>query len=232
MKIQILVVACVLALRADAQRNDSAKMYDISKRVFIEPLALIDVYNASSLRLGIEWPVAKNFCSVYFAYGLYTLHPSSANYGEYVKFGFKLYPYTLFTKRVVKNPIYASLYFFYKSQAFTVDDNIENPNGSSGQPVTYNVKKRSEGIQAEMGTVFAYRHLCFEPYVGLGMRLSTVANSISDSLFQSLYDIQEGSVNRVGNANKTDNLLPSMALGVRLSYLFKSRRNRPGRTDR
>jgi hypothetical protein len=227
MKRSILIILCLLALQARAQQHDTARKYDISKRIFIEPFALIDVYNSSSLRIGVEWPVVKDFCSIYCVWGQY-LYQASAEFGVYARAGVKLYPYTLFRKQPPYKPMYISLQFFYKSQSFSVLDNIEIANNKPGPDVTYDVRKKSMGVHLEMGEVIAYKRLCLEPYFGVGVRLSTVVNSVSDSFFHQLYDIQEGFVNGIGNATKTNELLPSMTLGVRLSYLFKTKAGASG----
>ncbi len=218
-----LIVAFIFVGRAHAQRADSARKYDLSKKIFIEPLALIDGYGKSSLRIGVEWPVVKDFCSVFGMVGLYPQQPAPY-YSNYARIGIKVYTSTLFRKSRSEQTKYVALHFFKKSQWYTVDDNPRDTNGNpSKASISYDVRKKSFGFHLEIGTQFAYRHLCFEPFIGFGLRQSTVVNSASDSLQQRLFHFNEDQATNVSNSNKYNAVLPSMSAGIRLSYLFKSK---------
>jgi len=210
----VYFLSSVFAVTTRASNTDTTCKTDFSKRIFIEPLALIDIYNASSLRVGVEWPVRRDFCSVFGVCGLY-------NKGVCGRVGVKMYGHTLFNKKRATTA-YASLQLFYKSQMFTVDDAIDKPDNTPGDPVYYNVEKHVAAMHLEIGYVHAFRRLCIEEYGGVGVRISTVSRSINDSLFYSLYDINEGYVNHIGNSDKRNAVLPSITFGVRVCYLFKT----------
>jgi|GEM_PF-2381221 len=220
----IFLIICITAFQGNAQSIDSLKSYDISKRFFIEPLSLVDGYNAASLRLGVEWPLFKDFCSIFGVYGAYPFSQSA--YGEYFKAGIKFYSGTLFSKSAIKKSACISLQCFYKAQRFSVNDNLEDANAKAGQAVVYSVTKNVKGLNIELGKSYAYKHFCLEPYFGLGIRMSTVSNSLSDSLFNKLYDVEEGYATRIGNSAKYNALSPSLILGLRLCYLFKTNRGK------
>jgi hypothetical protein len=221
------ILACMFIGRAYAQPIDGARKFDLSKKIFIEPLALIDGYGKSSVHIGVERPVVKGFCSVSGLVGLYP-HQPAPYYSDYTRVGIKVYTSTLFKKSTSEQTKYVALHFFQKSQWYTVGDNIRDTKGNpSKEFISYDVRKKSFGLHLEIGTQFAYKHLCFEPFIGLGVRQSTVVNSASDSMQARLFHFNEDQATNVSNSNKYNAVLPSMSAGIRLSYLFKSKNKIP-----
>lgn len=195
--------------------QDSTRRSTAMKKIFIEPAALIDIFNGPSLRLGAEFPIAYRW-SIIGTYGFYGC-------GYYLKGGIKAY---------IKEDMYIELSFMRKNAWHTVNDNVENfdssgNNGKPGATVDYAVHQNVWGIHAEYGwQAPAWRHWSLEVYGGVGVKFRTVSISIPDTLQQTLYDFQEGDVARASDVPVHNLARISLVGGVRIGYCFRRKREK------
>lgn len=207
----ILLLIALICSAHCTRAQDSTLVTAAQFKIFIEPVSLIDIYDGPCVRLGAEVPLFRRFSCI-GTYGMY-------GDGYYVKGGIKRYQKKDFGS-------YFELCAFYKNNTRTVHDNVENFPGSNSPQVgavcDYTVARNVWGINAEIGAVIWYwRHWTLDGYGGAGVRFRNIATSISDSLQQTLYDYNEGSVARVSYSPTHNQTSITLTAGIRFGYCFR-----------
>ena len=185
------------------------------KKVFIEPMALIDIFKGPSLRAGVELPFSKTM-SAFVTVGIYD--NTFAN-GCYLKGGIKKY----WTGKGRKNH-FVDISFFYKKETLFIQDYVGTQAPILSEPVNYTVPKQALGLNVETGYSYNWRRLAYEWYTGVGIRIKTASPSISDSLLNNtyLYTGDETYMATYSRAFKA--YWPSLIFGIRVGYMLKQKK--------
>ena len=211
--IAIFYVALLSSALSMAQ--DSVLASSAMKKIFIEPMALIDIFNGPSLRAGVELPFSKTM-SAFVTVGIYD--NTFAN-GCYLKGGIKKY----WTGKGRKNH-FVDISFFYKKETLFIQDYVGTQAPILSEPVNYTVPKQALGLNVETGYSYNWRRLAYEWYTGVGIRIKTASPSISDSLLNNtyLYTGDETYMATYSRAFKA--YWPSLIFGIRVGYMLKQKK--------
>ena len=212
----VLFLICILNGNNSTAQNIDWKPYGI-KRIFIEPLALLDIFNSPSIRLGYEHPVFKNVSALLVG-GIY-------NHGYYAKLGAKRY--------FLSNNLwghFCGVSAFYKNCAFNTEDYLSVSTPGKGttkgdNPIKYSIAKSVYGMDFEWGQTISGKHLMLEYFAGYGFRIKTTKISILHQTQERLYHYHESMIENITTSPGTDEFQPSFSLGVRIGYQLNTKQN-------
>ena len=191
--------------KADTTNYTNMRLYSI----FIEPLALIDVYNSPSIRLGTEYSLSRHY-SIVPTLGVY-------HNGGMIKLEAK--KYFSFNH---KHHHYISLEYFYKATEYHVKDSIQAPMPYNRK---YVVDKYANALAFKTGIVtFSRHHFVTDAYLGLGIRYhDVILNGITPYEANNRYRHSQSFIDR--NTNSAGkNIVPDITLGICLGFRYKTKR--------
>jgi hypothetical protein len=211
-----ILLLAVIFMAPLCRAEDTCHVSFAMGKVFIEPIALIDVYNGYSLRMGAEFPVSKRLSAI-GTVGLY-------GNGYYFKGGLKRY-----FKPDNMEDMFLEVNCFYKNNTYDVSDNVRRYDSGSyeakpGADFSYTVSKRVFGLNLEIGGAKAlgeHSHFAVEWFTGLGVRVRTVSPNISDSVQNELYHYHESIIQDLSDSRKENKVSMTLVLGVRVGYCFR-----------
>lgn len=226
MKTRIFCLYCLSMLPAffgcyvvAAAKTDKTDFYSTHKPfgLFIEPTALISLYNSGAARFGVEIPVMHDVGLVY-TNCLYT-----NGYG--FKAAIKIYddvemvtPKPGFL-RVADQRFYASLEYYYKAYSYENSDSVK---GSSNGLRYYHVEKFATTVSVQVGVITTSGGgLYYDWYVGLGMRVKTVNNDLKDGESDNFYHWHEGFVTGFTDSKAFKQVGPHISLGLRVGWRYR-----------
>jgi hypothetical protein len=184
-------------------------------KVFVEPVAFLDLWGGSTIRFGAEVPFSYRW-SVIGTYGTYNYYGK----GYYLKGGIKRY----FTSDKMQD-VYLELAGFYKIETHTIGDNLKGYDTTKkqdepGPSFEYEIHKRVYGATMEIGEIISGRHFVFEWFAGVGFRTRFVTASISPHEQGTLYHYNESMIENFSNGQVQAVTYPSITLGIRLGLAF------------
>ena len=205
------LVLCILILFCFNVKAQSDSIFSNKYSVRLAPLSLIDFYNGSCYKVGLEIPLFNN-TSITADYGGYFKNFNVwKNYTGYnIDFGLKYY-----LKNQLYKGLYVSLNYFYKNQGFDYKDSIQ---ASTTYYTEYRTQKHVTCVNLNIGIVKLYsKRFILDFFGGIGIRYKNVNSSLpidvlrngieySDS--QSLYFL----------VTPGDFVYPNINIGLRIGY--------------
>jgi len=190
-------------------------LYDSKLCVKIAPLAILDVYSGMSPRAGVEFKL-KTKHALYTEIGSYLPYVNSMhrNLGALTKLEYKYY----LNKNGQTSGNYFSAELLYKHQSYGTSDSILIQPFYSKD---YHVDKDVGCFTIKFGEMKVYkRHLVVDSFVGLGIRYTSIRNSLTNE--ENKYMQRGGgygfNIFRNGAQNQ---LIPNVDLGIKIGYRFK-----------
>lgn len=189
-------------------------LVDNKFRLKIVPLSLLDIYSGTSVRVGIEYKLKRNF-ALYNEIGTYIPNANGMhnNYGGLIKIEFKIY----LNKTGQSSGHYTSAELFYKHQSYFTYDSI---NGPIKYQRDYYVAKDFGCFTIKYGFLKVLKcNLVIDTFIGLGVRQKFIYNTLT------LYENE----NIIAESNNT-NVLKNQAgtftylnfdAGIKVGYRFK-----------
>lgn len=181
--------------------------------IFIEPIALIDGYNGSSLRIGTEYSFNRRYTvtatvGTYFSMPYYMLKLEAKRYFDFN----------------ADERYYLSLQYFYKHNNHILHDYIPDSldRNKHIEDVTYHIEKFATGISLNGGYVKFHKHgLIIEGYTGIGMRYR-VGNlhDITHDKQELLFHYHEDTAGNFTDSPGTGWIF-EILLGMRIGWRYK-----------
>ncbi len=206
----VIALLVISLLQAQEKKALLEKVKPHFYYLFIEPFAVLQPYS-STARFGIEVPIYKRM-SATASYGI------NLTEGYSIKAELKRY---FLTDR--SDARYLSVEGFYKTEAYTVHDNIrvfENGIPTPTTPVSYYVSKQVNGLRAKFGEVDKWgKRFILDYYGGIGIRKRMVDADITQAKQDSLYHYHESMIN--GASNKTfHGYTVDFTLGLKIGWIY------------
>lgn len=220
-----LVLTCI-GLSSAAQQNDKSDSVEKNKlSIELSPLSLLDVYDASSLRIGVEANLYKNLSvyiegSQYFLINnnFFNLEGRMSNVkGNIIKGEIKYY-----LNQYSEWHGYLSIQGFYKKQSFDWQDSIHL---TPAYLTTFREFKSVYAFDVKYGQQRIYKkRFIFEWYIGIGVRFKDVTSTLTPAQQGSLQysddnqwdsDLLGDIANPIGKS-----IVPDLDLGIRIGYLI------------
>ena len=181
--------------------------------IFIEPFALIDIYNSPSIRIGTEYPLNR----------FYTFTATLGTYGSIASTAIKLEAKRYFNFDYNRR-YYLSLQYFYKHANYGVSDYLPDSidRSKSIKDIDYRVDKFATGISINGGMMGFHKHrIVVEGYVGVGLRYRSAAlEDITHDKQELLYHYHESIIDNATNSPGAY-WAPEILLGMRIGWRYK-----------
>jgi len=180
----------------------------------IAPLALLGPYEGTSLRMGLEYKMNKEWSN-------YTeLIHYFFNTGEGIKTEFKYFlPYYYQDNKHSSSRDYFSVELFYKRQCYKTSDTIIMPYEKYNKQ--YNVTKSIECFTIKYGEQTTYKcGITLDVFVGLGIRLRQATNSLSNIENAHIKCEGDYGTNCIVNM-ASNNVYPNFDVGVKIGFRLK-----------
>lgn len=181
----------------------------------IAPLSLLDIYSGTSVRVGVEYKLKKNF-ALYNEVGTYIPNANGMqnNYGGLVKIEFKTY----LNRGWQTSGSYFSAELFYKYQSYYTYDSIYSPPKYSKD---YYVAKDVGCFTLKYGFLKVLQHnLVIDGFFGLGVRQRFVTNTLTSDENKNILPDNPYNTNRAKNQAGIYTWL-NMDAGIKIGYSFK-----------
>ncbi|MCH2229236.1 MAG: DUF3575 domain-containing protein [Crocinitomicaceae bacterium] len=164
----------ILILFSFNAKSQSDLIFSNKLSVRLAPLSLIDFYNGSCYKIGLEVSLFKS-TSITADYGGYFKNFNVwKNYTGYnIDVGLKYY-----LKHQLHQGFYISLNYFYKNQGFDYKDSIKE--ASSAYYTEYRTQKYVTCVNINIGMLNLYnKRFILDFFGGIGIRYKNVSSSIS-----------------------------------------------------
>ncbi len=184
--------------------------------LFVEPTALVSLYNSGAARFGVEIPVMHDIGLVY------TNCLYKDGYG--FKAAIKAYSDVEMVTpksgllRTADKRFYVSLEYYYKAYQYDNTDSVKAP--PYGER-TYHVEKFATTVSIQIGVITTGSGLYYDWYVGLGLRVKTVNNDLKDGESDNFYHWHEGFVTSYTDSKAHDQVGPHISLGLRVGWRYR-----------
>ena len=211
----LILLSPILKAQQDTlSKNIPSHAYTI---VFSESLALLDGWNGTSVRLGVEhtW---GNKLSLYGTGGIYL------EQGYMFRVGLKR-----FIKKEDNYRRYWGIDYMHNWHIHTENDYYRKPDAREGyapddsRPFAFTEEKDMHILDLTFGMDQFWRHgWAFQFYAGAGVKWRRSINSAPDSTLDKLYHYHESMIEGV-SATPGNSLVPDVRAGIRIGRVFAVR---------
>jgi hypothetical protein len=219
-KLLLLFMALLDSIHLSGQTPDTTNRNLLVK---IAPIALLDPYSGSSIRLGAEHKI-KNNKAIYLELGaflpnsIYNSKSVKNNAGFTIKSELKHYLYN----QNCNSGVYCSFELNYKYQSYITSDSIQLQNTYLK---TYPVKKHVFSALVNFGEIFIAKcGFIIDINVGLGIRYKNVKSSLNNHENDNVIKVGDYGTNIMANQSGSF-FYPDINMGIRIGYCIKYKKN-------
>lgn len=208
-----LIIFIFLSLFRQTYGQDS--LIDNKFCLKIAPLSLLDIYSGTSVRVGVEYKLKKNF-ALYNEIGTYIPNANGMhnNYGGLVKIEFKTY----LNRDWQTSGSYISAELFYKHQSYYTYDSIYSPMKYNKD---YYVAKDVGCFTIKYGFLKVLKYnFVIDGFVGLGARQRFITNTLTSDENKNIMSDNDYNTNIAKNQAGTYTWL-NFDAGIKIGYRFK-----------